>query len=107
MTGHGLLQWMLEDTMVVEFTVQDEPGSEPGPLPDVVNVTLINVEKDDLNGLLGNLTSTLTVIVNQDTIEKHVNCSDGRNTRGIIIEKQRIVKLHFKIVLLIQVYVLQ
>lgn len=84
-TGSGSLEWTLEDTSNVRYTVRDEPGSEPGPLPDVINITLINVQSD---GALGNFTSNITLVVSQDTVGKHVNCSNGRFTQGSAIMKQ-------------------
>ena len=90
MTRFGLLEWYLGTVRVRLFTALDEPGSEPGLglLPDVANVTLVNVDKDPTNQLLGNLTSDLTVVVSNNTIEKHVNCSNGPNSEGILIKKQ-------------------
>ena len=82
--------WYLDTVRVKRSIVQDEPGSEPGPgsLPDVANFTLVNVDIDPINPLLGNLTSDLTVVVSNNTIEKYVNCSNGRKSEGILIKKQ-------------------
>ncbi|CAI8023423.1 hypothetical protein GBAR_LOCUS13694 [Geodia barretti] len=89
-TRHGLLEWYLGTVRVRLFTVQDEPGSEPGPgsLPDVANITLVNVDKDPTHPLLGNLTSDLAVVVSNDNIGKYVNCSNGLNNEQILIKKQ-------------------
>ena len=91
LTGSGTLVWYLGTVRVRLFTALDEPGSEPGLglLPDVANVTLVNVDKDPINPVLGNLTSDLTVVVSNNTIEKYVNCSNGRkNQQEILIKKQ-------------------
>ena len=89
MTGSGVLEWKLDTLTVRDFTILDEPGSEPGALPDVANVTLINVERDPANTLIGNLTSELTVVVSSNTIEKYVTCSNGRSREELVIKKQR------------------
>ena len=89
-TGFGLLEWYLDNVRVRRFTVLDEPGSEPGPgsLPDVANITLVNVDKDPTHPLLGNLTSDLAVVVSNNTIEKYVNCSNAQKNQEILIKKQ-------------------
>ena len=89
-TGAGTLEWYLGTVHVRFFTALDEPGSEPGPgsLPGVANVTLVNVDKDPTHPLLGNLTSDLTVVVSNNTVEKYVNCSNGRKSKEILIKKQ-------------------
>ena len=89
MTGSGVLEWKLDTLTVRRFEAPDEPGSEPGALPDVANVTLINVERDPANQLLGNLSSELTVVVSSNTIEKYVTCSNGRSSEELVIKKQR------------------
>ena len=89
-TRFGLLEWYLDTVRVRRFTVLDEPGSEPGPgsLPDVANITLVNVDKDPTHPLLGNLTSDLAVVVSNNTIGKYVNCNNGLKSQGILIKKQ-------------------
>ena len=89
-TGFGILEWYLGTVSVRFFTALDEPESEPGPgsLPDVANITLVNVDKDPINPVLGNLTSDLAVVVSNNTIEKYVSCSNGRESQEILIKKQ-------------------
>ena len=88
MAGSGVLEWKLDTLTVRVFTALDEPGSEPGALPDVANVTLINVERNPANPLLGNLTSELTVVVSSNTIEKYVTCSNGQSSEELVIKRQ-------------------
>ena len=59
-TGAGILEWTLDSTSVAFISTQGLNHLEY--LPDVV-VSLINVERDTMNPLLGNLTSELTVVV--------------------------------------------
>ena len=89
-TRFGKLVWYLGTVRVKRFTVLDDPGSEPGPgsLPDVVNITLVDVDKDPTHPLLGNLTSDLAVVVSNNTIEKYVSCSNGVTSQEILIKKQ-------------------
>ena len=84
-TGAGILEWKLDNTLVAFINTQGLSHLES--LPDV-NVTLITVETESLESPLGNLTSELTVFVSQDTIQKRVYCDNGKNNASSIIKKQ-------------------
>ena len=87
-TGAGILEWKLDNTPLVHFNIEGEMSEDEGS-NHIVNVTLTNVESDPMNPLLGNLTSELTISVSEDTILKHVQCSDGQvRTVSSIIKKQ-------------------
>ncbi|CAI8043552.1 hypothetical protein GBAR_LOCUS24156 [Geodia barretti] len=83
---------MYNNTKILLVLLTLLPGSEPGPgsLPGVANITLVNVDKDPTHPLLGNLTSDLTVVVSNNTIEKYVNCNNGLKSQGILIKKQSV-----------------
>ena len=63
----------------IGFTVFDEPGTVlvPDQFPQVVNVTLVSKSQNSERMSLGNITSTILLIINQDTIGEKVFCSDG------------------------------
>ena len=82
-TERASLQWALEPLFNksdrVDFNaVEGVPGTVlSDPIPDVINITLISVERKSPNSQRGNLTSLITVKVTHNTIGKHVHCSNG------------------------------
>ena len=80
-TGPGSLEWGVESLFsfgTLDFNVfQDSPGIVPDPFPEVLNVTVLSTVQDSIHPVLGNLTSEITVLVTNTTLEKRVYCSDG------------------------------
>ena len=70
----------LNSTTIVFRIHEDEPGSVlvPDPFPEVVNVTLISADQSPLHPDLGNVSSQITVLVTNNTLDKHVYCGNGR-----------------------------
>lgn len=88
----GVLQWAVEGINTlssspgpVVFTVT---GSEPSVATEIVelNSTLTNVEPNQGNPDIWNLTSELKIIVTMSNVEKHVYCSDGSMTMEMTIK---------------------
>ena len=85
-TGIGRVGWAVEslntlnENIIVFRIHEDEPGSVlvPDPFPEVVNVTLISVDQSPLHPDLGNVSSQITVLVTNNTLDKHVYCGNGR-----------------------------
>ena len=82
-TQTGILEWALEplfnEKSHVELNVVHYVSGNvlANPIPDVVNITLVSVERRSLHSQRGNLSSIITVRVTPTTIGKHVHCSNG------------------------------
>ena len=101
MTGFGIVQWAVESLNILSenniiFRIhEDEPGSVlvPDPFPEVVNVTLISADQSPLHSELGNVSSQITVLVTNSTLDKHVYCGNLRlnedEAPSIVIMRRR------------------
>ena len=104
-TGPGKLEWGVESLFslgTLDFNVfQDSPGIVPDPFPEVVNVTLVSTVQDSIHPVLGNLTSEITVLVTNTTLEKRVYCSDGilveDESPSIVIRKKGTINDFLKV----------
>ena len=82
-TRAGILQWAVESIFSlgdgVQFNVfrDQSPKVLPDSYPGVTNVTLTSAVQDLPRTDLGNLSSTITVLVSNTTLGKSVYCSDG------------------------------
>ena len=82
-TRAGILQWAVESIFSlgdgVQFNVfrDQSPKVLPDSYPGVTNVTLTSAVQKFPGSDLGNLSSTITVLVSNTTLGKSVYCSDG------------------------------
>ena len=100
-TGIGIVEWAVEslntfrEDIIIFRIHEDEPGSVlvPDPFPEVVNVTLISADQSPLHPDLGNVSSQITVLVTNNTLDKHVYCGNGRfredEAPSIVIMRRR------------------